>query len=320
MSGTVLVTGASGFLGRHVCAVLHERGYAVRALVRTRAEGLDVEQVTWTGLDDEGAMQRALPGVAAVVHLAARVHVMRDRAADPLAEFRRTNVDGTARLARLAAEAGVAGFVFASSVKAMGEETERPWTEGDVPAPVDPYGISKLEAEQALARLADESGLTTSVVRFPLVYGPGVRANMLRLFQLVDRGRPLPFGGIHNRRSLLYARNAGAAIASLVERRGPHDTWFVSDGEDVSTPELLERIAAALGRRLRLLPAPVMLLDATRRLRVPVIGPIASRLLGSLVIDSTKMQARLGGSMPWTLDDGLRATAEWYRTVTAPPR
>lgn len=320
MGNPVLVTGASGFLGRTVCDDLRARGYQVRGLVRTAAPGLDFEQVLWTGLDDDEAIQRAVEGVGAVVHLAARVHMMRDRAADPLVEFRRVNTQGTARLARYAVAAGVKSFVFASSVKAMGEETrERPWRESDAPAPVDPYGVSKLEAEQALAGLSAETGLATSVVRFPLVYGPGVRANMLRLFELVDHGWPLPFAGIRNRRSLLYSRNAAAAIASLVDRRGSHDTWLVSDGTDVSTPELLERIAAALEKRLRLVPAPVTLLAAARRLRLPVLAAIATRLLGSLAIDSTRIQERLGGAMPYTLDEGLRATAVWYRGVHSPP-
>lgn len=320
MSKTILVTGAAGFLGRTVCDNLLARGNHVRGLVRTEAPGLAVEQVIWTGVEDDEAIRRAVKGVDAVVHLAARVHVMRDRAADPLTEFRRVNLHGTERLAKLAAEAGVASFVFASSVKAMGEETpEGAWNETDEPAPVDPYGISKLEAEHALARLSDESGLTTSVLRLPLVYGPGVRANMLRLFELVDRGWPLPFGGIRNRRSILYAGNAAAAFASLLDRRGSHDTWFVSDGRDVSTPELLDRVAAALGRQLRLVPAPVTLLAATRIVRLPLIAPIATRLLGSLAVDSTRMQARLGGAMPHTLDEGLRATADWYRTLRSRP-
>jgi len=286
LTDTILITGAAGFLGRTVCEELRARGHRVRGLVRTATPGLDVEQVTWTGLEDDAAIRRAVEGVGAIVHLAARVHMMRDGAADPLAEFRRVNVEGTARLARHAVAAGVQSFVFASSVKAMGEETTgRPWREADAPAPVDPYGISKIEAEQALARLSVETGFTTSVVRFPLVYGPGVRANMLRLFELVDRGWPLPFAGIRNRRSLLYSGNAAAAIASLVDRRGGHDTWFVSDGTDVPTPELLERIAAGLRTRLRLVPAPVTLLAATRRLRVPVLAPIATRLFASLTID-----------------------------------
>lgn len=320
MSRVVVVTGASGFLGRIVCAHLSALGYHVRALVRSPVSGLQGEQVAWSGLEDDASMKRALDRASAVVHLAARVHVMRDRAANPLSEFRRTNVEGTERLARHAVAAGVSSFVFASSVKAMGEATSgRAWRETDKPVPIDPYGVSKLEAERALARVSSETGLTTSVLRFPLVYGPGVRANMLRLFELVDRGWPLPFAGIENRRSMLYAGNAAAAVASVLDRKGGHDVWLVSDGRDVSTPELLSRIAAALDRRLRLLPAPVTLLQTARRLRVPRLAPIATRLLGSLEVDSEKMRVRLGGAMPYTLDEGLRATAEWYRAVRSPP-
>ncbi len=275
-----------------------------------RDEG--VEQVTWSGVDDVAAIRRALRDADAVVHLAARVHVMRDRAADPLAAFRRVNVDGTRTVAGLALEAGVRSFLLASSVKAMGEETTaRPWTEQDAPAPVDPYGISKLEAEHALADLGATGRMTTSALRLPLVYGPGVRANMLRLFQLVDRGWPVPFGGIRNQRSLVYARNAAAAVVSLLGRDGGHEAYFVSDGTDVSTPELIGRIGVALERRVRLLPAPVMLLRAARRFRIPVAAGAAARLLGSLAIDSSKLRAFMG-PMPYTLDDGLRATAVWY--------
>lgn len=314
MSEAIVVTGASGFLGRHICTELHERGFAVRALVRVPFVEPNIEQIVYDGLHDERQVRAAMSHARAVVHLAARVHVMRDSTPDPLAEYRKVNVEGTRTLARLASEAGIASFIFASSVKAIGEATTRAWTEEDPPAPVDAYGRSKLEAEQVLEAMASPT-FTTSVLRLPLCYGPGVRANMLRLFAAVDRGLPLPIGGITNSRSLVYARNVGAAVASLVERRGGHEPYFVSDGEDVSTPELIRRIAAALGRRARLLPAPVALLRATRRLEIPFIGPISTRLLGSLAIDTNKLRRYMGGPMPYTLDAGLRATATWYRST-----
>lgn len=321
MNRTVLVTGATGFLGRTVCDVLHAHGYHVRALVRTPVPDLNVECVCWSGLDDEAAVRHAVQGADAVVHLAGRVHVMRDNVANSLAAFRHVNVQGTDLLARFAAGAGVSSFVFASSVKAMGEESPgRPWTEADAAAPVDPYGLSKLEAEYAVARVASETGMTTSVLRFPLIYGPLVGANMLRLFDLVYRGLPLPLGGIRNRRSLLYSLNAAAAILSVIERRGSHETWLVSDGHDVSTPELLQRIADALRAPLRLLPAPIGLLRASRRFRVPMLAPLSTRLMGSLAIDSTKMRMRLGGTMPHSLEEGLHATAAWYLSMRAPIR
>jgi nucleoside-diphosphate-sugar epimerase len=278
-------------------------------------------------LSDVDAVTRACEGVTTVVHLAARVHVMRDRSADPLAEFRRENVEATRRLMQAAAIAGVRRVLFVSSVKAVGESSERPWTDDVTPAPRDPYGQSKLEAEHVVRTIADAAGVDAPILRLPLVYGPGMRANMLRLFQLVDRGVPLPVGAVRNRRSLLYVENVAAAIlAALRSPAASRETFFVSDGEDVSTPELVERVARALDRRARLLPIAPKLFRYVGRvgdalsavLPFPVTTAAVDRLLGSLAVDSTRLRLVTGFAPPVSLDEGLRRTAAWYRATNVP--
>jgi UDP-glucose 4-epimerase len=182
---------------------------------------------------------------------------MHDRAADPLAAFREVNVDGTRAVLQAARAAGVARFVFVSSTKAVGEVTERPWTEAEPPRPVDPYGVSKLEGERVVRELAGEAGLHAPILRLPLAYGAGAKGNILRLFEAVDRGAPLPFALVRNRRSLLFAGNFVAAVdAVLTSPAAASETFFASDGDDLSTPDLIRLIGSALGRRPRLLPVP----------------------------------------------------------------
>lgn len=324
----VLVTGATGFVGRHLCDALLAAGHAVRALVRRPDAGLPpaVECAPAADLHDGAAVAAALARVDAVVHLAARVHVMREAAADPRAAFRHTNVDGTRLLAEQAADAGARSFVFVSSVKAVGEATAAPWTERTPPAPLDPYGVSKLEAEAAARDVADRRGLHAPILRFPLVYGPGMKANMLRLFALVDRGVPLPLGSVHNARSLLYVGNAAAAIVAVL--RAPaaaRETYFVSDGRDLSSPELVRAIAAALGRPARLVPVPPALFRTAgragdllaRAFPFPLTTAAVDRLLGSLSVDSSKLRNTLPFSPPFTVEEGLRHTAEWFRRQRA---
>lgn len=320
----VLVTGASGFLGTHLCARLVERGRPVRALVRdasrapagTRAEVAD-------DLNDRLALRRAMEGVSLVVHLAARVHILNDQ--DPCREetYRRINVDGTRAVVEEAIRAGAECVVFISSVKAVGESTTAAaWTDATPPAPVDAYGRSKLEAERLVRQLADDGGIRAPILRLPLVYGAGMKGNMLRLFRAVDRGVPLPFGAIRNRRSLAYAGNVAAAIeAAAAAPAAARATMFVSDGEDVSTPALVREIAAALGRRPRLLPMPPALFRgagrigdiAARVVPFPLTTAAVERLIGSLSVDSTGLRQLTGLQPPFSMRDGLRATAAWYR-------
>ena len=253
---------------------------------------------------------------------------MEDSSRAPLDEYRRANVGGTRMLLEESIAAGVRRFVLASSVKAVGESNERPWTEQTVPEPVDPYGVSKLEAERVVAELAPPAGIDATVLRFPLVYGPGMRANMLRLFDAVDRGVPLPLGSVENSRSLVFSGNVAAAIVHVMSHRAAAgETFFVSDREAVSTPELVRAIARALGRPARLLPVPPLLFRAAGRLgdlmssvaTPPVDSGAVERLLGSLTVDSSKLSRLTGFEPPFSLEEGLRKTAEWYRARPAAP-
>jgi nucleoside-diphosphate-sugar epimerase len=248
--------------------------------------------------------------VDAIVHLAARVHVMRESASDPLAEFRRANVESTSILANEAGAAGVRQLVLASTVKAVGEGNSSAWTEDAPPAPADPYGTSKLEAERVVREAAERHGTSVAVLRFPLVYGPGVKGNMLRLFALIDRGMPLPFGSVVNRRSMLYVGNLVAAVRAVLDRPlAGAETFFVSDGRDLSLPALIRMIGRALGKPARLLPVPPGLL------RLVLAAAEAERLIGSLTVDSSKLSRMTGYRAPHSVEEGLGATADWYRST-----
>ena len=309
----ILVTGANGFVGRAVCAGLLGAGHVVRKALRSGTAAADAVMVG--EIDERTDWAAALAGAEVVVHLAARVHVMRDVSADPLAEFRRVNVAGTERLARAAVASGVRRLVYVSSIKVNGEHTEpgRTFAESDLPAPQDPYGVSKFEAEEALRRVARETGLEVVIVRPPLVYGPGVKGNFIQMLSILRKGLPLPLASAANLRSLVYVENlADALIACATHPAAAGQTYLVSDGEDISTPDLLRTLAAAAGWRARLFPFPTGVLQALAR--VAGKGAQAERLLGSLRVESGKIRRELDWVPPYTLQQGLRATAEWYRT------
>ena len=307
---TILVTGSTGFIGQPLCRGLLEAGAKVRGASREGGPHpvQGVERTPVPDPLDRAAVRAAVAGADAVVHLAGRVHVMRETASDPAAEFRRANVEATAVLAEAIAAAGVRSLVLASTVKAVGEGNSRPWTEDTTPEPVDPYGRSKLEAERVVAESAARHGTETVALRLPLVFGPEVKGNMLRLFRLVDRGIPLPFGAVENRRSMLYVGNLVAAVRAVLEYPAAGArTFFVSDGRDLSLALLIRLIAAALGRPARLLPVPPALL----RMLLP--SGEAERLIGSLTVDSSRLARATGYRPPYSVENGLRATAEWYR-------
>lgn len=303
------MTGASGFIGQALCAAA-AAGHRVRRAVR-RAEGDDPASVTVGELAPETDWRRALEGVQCVVHLAARTHVLSETARDPLAEYRRVNVEGTLRLAEQAAQAGVRRLVFMSSVKVNGESTQRPFTERDDPRPEDGYGFSKRDAERALGRVSGTTGMEVVILRPPLVYGPGVKGNFLRLLDVVARRVPLPLASIRNRRSLIYVGNlVDAVLAAIASPRAAGGTYLLSDGEDVSTPELVREMARALGVAPRLLPCP----SSWLKLAGAVTGRRAAvaRLTGSLQVDSTAAHRDLEWRPRYTLAQGLAATARWY--------
>ncbi len=312
----VLVTGATGFVGRRLCERMMADGWQVRGAVRSAEQaakltaGVEVVQIESIGADTDWS--KALAGADAVIHLAARVHVMNDFVADPLAAFREVNVAGTERLARMAATTGVKRFVYISSVKVNGEGCEKSFTERDIPAPEDPYGVSKWEAEQVLHTVAEDTGLEVVILRPPLVYGPGVKANFLSLLKLLDRAIPLPLSSINNLRSFIYVGNFVDAIITCINHpKAAGQTYLVSDGEDVSSPELIMRVADALGKPVRLFPFP----PALMRFAGKLTGKAAAvdRLLGSLVVDSSKIRRELNWKPPYTMEEGLRETAEWFK-------
>jgi nucleoside-diphosphate-sugar epimerase len=308
---SVLVTGANGFVGRVLCAHLRERGLQVRRALR-RATPEEESDVVVGEIGPDTDWRAALEGVAIVIHLAARTHVTLDTAEDPLLECRRVNVEGTRRLAVAAARAGVRRLVFLSSAKVNGEATVQPFREVDQPHPTDAYGVSKWEGEQALMHVAKESGMEWVILRVPLLYGPGVRANFLSLMRAVDRGVPLPLGAVRNLRSLLYVGNLVDAIrVCLSHPEAANKLFMVSDGEDVSTCELVSRLAAALSVRPRLISVPLPLL----RLAGTLTGRTAlvDRLTGSLRLDSSLIRSKLGWVSPFTLEVALAQTVRWYR-------
>jgi len=306
----VLITGASGFLGQALCRRLRADGHLVTALSRHAPKVSEEPWVQVQRYEDAGSL---LAGPSCVVHLAARVHVMKDAVADPLGEFRKANVDLTLNLARQAAQAGVRRFIFISSVKVNGEETvaNHPFTAEDPPRPQDPYGISKMEAEEALRALAAHTGMEVVIIRPPLVYGPGVRANFEALIRVVARGVPLPLGAIQNMRSLVTLDNLVDVIASCISHpQAANQTFMVSDGEDVSTPDLIRRVAQAMDRPVRVFYVPLWLLQLGAKLTGK--SSAMRRLCGNLQVDISKTQTMLGWKPPIGVDEGLRrAVAQW---------
>jgi UDP-glucose 4-epimerase len=306
------VTGASGFLGQALSRRLRADGYLVTALSR---HAPTVPEEPWVQVQryEDGAL--LLAGQDCMVHLAARVHVTNDAVLDPLAEFRAANVDLTLLLAQQAAQAGVRRFIFISSVKVNGEETavDRSFTAEDTPRPQDPYGISKMEAEQALRSLAVQTGMEVVVIRPPLVYGPGVRANFEALLRVVARGVPLPLGALQNKRSLVALDNLVDLIACCVDHpKAAGQTFMVSDGEDLSTPGLIRRMAQAMDRPARLIDMPVWFLLLLGKL-TGKSGAI-QRLCGNLQVDISKTKAVLDWKPPIGVDEGLRrAAAQWRK-------
>ena len=306
----LLITGTTGFIGRRLIRAAAKQGYAVQPVSRSRgdADGVVVGDIgprtDWSG---------ALKGIAVVVHLAARVHQMSNGAADALDDYRAVNILGTERFASQAAAAGVRRFIFLSTVKVNGESTRRgrAFSEKDDPNPGDTYARSKIEAEQRLQDIAHQSRMEVVTIRPPLVYGPGVKANFLTMLHWLAKGIPLPLGAIHNRRSLVALDNLVDFILTCSRHpAAANQTFFVTDGKDLSTTRLLESTAAAMHRPARLFPVPAGIL----KFGAALLGKqaIARRLCESLQVDSSKARNVLGWRPPISVEAGIRQTVDWY--------
>lgn len=314
----ILITGATGFLGNSLGKALSLVGrYSLKAQVRKSIEISWAEEVFQiSNLSSIERLNSIFEGIDVVIHCAARVHIMNDTSSNPLDEFQKVNVDGSISLAKLAAKSGVRRFIFISSIKVNGEDTEdgKVYKADDIPAPQDPYGVSKMEAEEGLKQIAAETGMELVIIRPVLVYGPGVKANFLNMMRWLHKGVPLPLGSIKNKRSLVALGNLIDLIKTCIDHpAAASETFIAADGEDLSTTDLLLRMSNALGTRARLLPVPQRLLIAC----ATVLGkkPIAQRLCGSLQVDISKAQKILGWKPPLSVDDGLKLVANSYLTA-----
>ena len=312
----ILITGANGFVGGAVAQRLSQvDGFHARAATRggTTVFTGNIEHVLVGALGPDAVWQSALEGIDAVVHTAARVHIMSDKAGDPLAKFRHANVTGTLNLARQAAIEGVKRFIFISSIKVNGEMTSpgKPFTADDRPAPEDPYGVSKMEAEQGLMAMSDETGMEVVIIRPVLVYGPDVKANFLRMMHWLNKGIPMPLGAIRNKRSLVALDNlVDLIVTTLTHPAAVNQIFLVSDGEDLSTTDLLRRLGDALGKSPLLLPVPAWMLHSAARL----VGKkdISQRLCSSLQVDIDKTRSLLGWTPPLSVDEALHRAARHF--------
>jgi nucleoside-diphosphate-sugar epimerase len=312
----ILVTGANGFVGRALCRRLSAEGFPVRQAVRNNAaaDNLSGDVVVVGDIGPDTEWQEALRNIEVVVHLAARVHMLHESGDTVAAVYRHVNRDGTIRLAEQAARAGVRRLIFLSSIKVNGEGTRpgQPYTEADTANPQDPYGISKWEAEEILRQMDRRGVIETVIVRPPLIYGPGVGANFLRLIKLVDRGLPLPFGHTANKRSLIAVENlCDFLLCCITHPAASGHTFLVSDGKDLSTTELVQLIGQYLGKIPPLLPVPYGLM----RFPAALLNreELVTRLWGSLQVDINKAQQLLGWHPPIPVNTGIHETIQWYQ-------
>lgn len=321
--GLHAVTGASGFIGRHLVTALLDGGVPVRAVVRRAPDtpsraGLEIAVAP---LDDRAALRRALSGATTLVHLAGRAHQMHEPDGDPAAAFRMVNVEGLRTVLEEARIAGVSRVLFLSSIGAIASTSAVPVSDDTLPSPQSAYGWSKLAAEGVVRDLCSAAGMDHLILRPPMVIGPGMKGNPLRLFQAVMRGVPLPLGSVRNRRSLIYVGNLIQAIqCALALPRGTNDTFVVGDGPPLSSAELVRAVADALGRPARLVPVPELALDVAGRLgdaidrvvRFPVTTDTVQRLTGSLAVDDARFRRVTGYQPTHTFADAMRTTARWF--------
>ena len=309
----IVVTGASGFVGKSLIEKLNQKSILTTAVGRKLTSSNAKVFIAIPDFSEKNIWQQPLIDCEVVIHLAARVHVMREVAESPLEAFRAVNLNGTVNLAQAAAKAGVKRFIYVSSIKVNGEfTTNKKFIETDIPNPLDSYAISKWESEKTLRKIEKETGMEVVILRPPLVYGPGVKANFASLLKLVYRGVPLPLANINNKRSLIYLGNlVDAIITCTIHPKAVGQTYLVSDNEDVSMAQLIKQIAFSLNQHSYLFPFPISIM----RFFAKSIGKITSfdRLTQSLVVDSSKIRRELDWQPPFSMAQGLKITADWYR-------
>jgi len=318
----ILITGATGFIASHLIPVLELQDcHVVAAIRKPNSFSKTVEGRVIDAINGNTDWTKALQGIDTVIHLAGRAHILQEQASNPEAEFFAVNTAGTANLVKQSIAAGVKHFIFISSIGAIANQSSQPLTETTPCQPDTPYGRSKLQAEKALIELASLSSMDWTIFRPTLVYGRGNPGNMERLIKLVNLGLPLPLGSVKNRRSFVYVGNLVDAIAlTLVHPQGKNQVFNISDGEDISTPELIGKIAQKMGKPCKLLPVPPRLLKITgymgdlgqnvTKKNLPLNTAVVEKLLGSLVVDSSKIQTTLNWQPPYTLDQGLTRLLE----------
>jgi nucleoside-diphosphate-sugar epimerase len=310
----ILVTGETGFIGRALVPALILAGHQVRCAVLRKVDGFDAEQLIINKLELQTDWSEALHGIDVVIHLAARVHIMEDKSASSLDEYCKVNSVATKNLAEQAAQSQVKRFIFLSSIKVNGEFTlaGTPFTENSISQPEDSYGKSKWYAEQSLQEIAQTTKMQIVILRPPLIYGPGVKANFLKMLRWVEKGLPLPFGRIDNRRSFVFIDNLISAICCvLTAPQAANQTYLIADDESLSLPHLMNLIAREMRVKIRLLPVPVRLL--TVAFKGLGLNNLNKRLFRSLEVSNNKIKSELGWVPLISLAEGLEKTVEWYR-------
>jgi nucleoside-diphosphate-sugar epimerase len=311
-----LLTGASGFLGKHLAGVLIESGFDIKPVLRKKNElNSDLNSMVVKGIDSHTDWSTDLDGLDFVIHCAARVHVTDETVEDPLEAFREVNVQGTLALAKAAAKSGIKRFIFISSIKVNGESTTNrsPYKSTDGPSPNDPYGVTKAEAEKGLKLIAVETGIEVVIIRPPLVYGPDVKANFAAMLKLASTGIPLPFGCINeNKRSMVYIGNLISLIVECINNpNAVNQIFLVSDDNDLSTKEFVKGLSAGLGKSGLMLPVPKLFFSVAGK----VLGKsaIIDRLCGSLQVDISHTKDTLNWHPPYSVEQGFAATAKYFK-------
>jgi len=304
-----LVTGSSGFIGSRLCSTMATKGFSIRAVKRNEDSILPSCCKDFVLIGERASSAEwslALNGIDVIIHLAGRAHVMKEDHESPLEEYRRINVEGTRKIVEAAANKSIKRIIYLSTIKVNGESTAgKPFDESDLPEPQDAYARSKFEAEECMKEISEMHGIEFVVLRSPLVYGPGVKGNLLKLMKYIKRGMPLPLGGLENKRSMISLDNlVDALILSGTRAECAGHTFLISDGNDLSTTQLVRTIATAMDRNIRLMPYPKALFSIASWLR-PSFRSLSERLAGSLVVNSSKFRRMLQWTPPQTIADGV---------------